>query len=277
MKIAYVDFWGGFNPLEFWITRFLKNKYEVEISDPFNCDLIIGSCFGNFIRLFKDSKANKILFLGENIRPSYEFYDYSLSFDYETYNNRNIRLPLWMVYIDWWNNKSDDLSLDELNCVFNAEDISNRQNFSCIVAGNPVENRINIYNQLNLYKKVDGYGLAFNNKYNGRKYDLLKNYRFNICFENSIYPGYCTEKLLQAKVSGCVPLYYGCKEANKDFNSKCFINLYDYVSMQEFVEEIINIDNNKDKFIEIASQPLFSQKPNIDFLYDFFDNILNFD
>lgn len=275
MKIAYVDFWGGFDPAEFWITRFLKNRYKVEISDPFNCDLIIGSCFGNFIKIFEKSKAKKILFLGENLRPSYEFYDYSLSFDYENYDNKNIRLPLWMLYIDWWNNKSEDLSLDELNFIFDAEEIYNRQNFACIVAGNPVRNRIDIYQLLNLYKKVDGYGLAFNNKYNGRKHNLLKNYKFNICFENSIYPGYCTEKLLQAKVAGCIPVYYGCKEANKDFNEKCFINLIDYDSINKFAEEVIKIDKNKDKFFQIASEPLFSINPNIEFLYNFFQNVLN--
>lgn len=274
MKIAYVDFWGGFDPIEFWITRLLRSKYEVEISDPFNSDLIIGSCFGNSIRLFEKSKAIKILFLGENVRPSYNFYDYSLSFDYSDNNNRNIRLPLWTLYVDWWGNKSEDLSLDELNYIFSPEDIYNRQNFACIVAGNPVKNRMEIYNKLNLYKKVDGYGFAFKNRYDGRKHDLLKNYRYNICFENSIYPGYCTEKLLQAKVAGCVPIYYGCKESENDFNEKCYLNLINY-SMEEFIEKIIKIDDNKDEFIQIASEPLFSKKPDLNFLYDFFDKILN--
>ena len=274
MKIAYVDFWGGFDPAEFWMTRLLRSKYQVEISDPSDSNLIIGSCFGNSIRFFEKSKVIKILFLGENVRPSYDFYDYSLSFDYEDYGNKNIRLPLWILYVDWWHNKSDDLSLDELNYIFSPEDVYNRKNFACIVAGNPVGNRIEIYNKLNSYKKVDGYGAAFKNRYDGRKHDLLKNYRYNICFENSIYPGYCTEKLLQAKVAGCVPIYYGCKESENDFNEKCYLNLINY-SMEEFVEKIIKIDDNKDEFIQIVSEPLFSKKPDLNFLYDFFDKILN--
>jgi len=41
------------------------------------------------------------------------------------------------------------------------------------------------------------------------KMDLLKNYRFNLCYENTIFPNYCTEKLWHAIASGCLPIYYG--------------------------------------------------------------------
>lgn len=37
----------------------------------------------------------------------------------------------------------------------------------------------------------------------------LLSYTFNVCFENSDHPGYVTEKLIDAIVAGCVPLYRG--------------------------------------------------------------------
>lgn len=37
----------------------------------------------------------------------------------------------------------------------------------------------------------------------------LKNYKFNICFENGSSPGYITEKLFQAYAGGCIPIYWG--------------------------------------------------------------------
>lgn len=275
MKISYIDFWPNFEPENFWITRFLKNYYKnIEISkNPNESDVIFGSCFGCSISLVKNNKAKKILFLGENVRPNYEFYDFSLSFDFNDYEKKNFRLPLWMLYIDWWDKNSDDISLDELHNKFDSKEVHNREKFACIVISNPVKNRIELFNKLNSYKKVDGFGSVFGSKFLGSKKELLKKYRFNICFENSIYPGYCTEKLLQSKVSGCIPLYYGCKEANLDFNEKCYLNLLDFKNIDDFVKKIIEIENNKDLFFEIASEPLFNKKPSLDFFYDFIKRI----
>jgi predicted SAM-dependent methyltransferase len=41
------------------------------------------------------------------------------------------------------------------------------------------------------------------------KYEFLSRFTFNLCFENSISPGYLTEKLFDSVYSGCVPLYEG--------------------------------------------------------------------
>ena len=42
-----------------------------------------------------------------------------------------------------------------------------------------------------------------------RKLDLLQDYKFNICFENTIHPYYCTEKIWHAITAGCLPIYWG--------------------------------------------------------------------
>ena len=64
----------------------------------------------------------------------------------------------------------------------------------------------------------------------GEKYklDIISDYKFNICFENTIHPGYYTEKLLHAKIAGCIPIYYSDEKMNIDFNEKCALNLYDF-------------------------------------------------
>lgn len=41
------------------------------------------------------------------------------------------------------------------------------------------------------------------------KRDILRHYRFCICYENARYPGYLTEKMLDAMFAGCVPIYEG--------------------------------------------------------------------
>lgn len=46
-------------------------------------------------------------------------------------------------------------------------------------------------------------------KYNDDKYEYVKTFKFNICAENDNTPNYVTEKLFDAFICGCVPLYYG--------------------------------------------------------------------
>jgi len=42
------------------------------------------------------------------------------------------------------------------------------------------------------------------------KNSLCSNYLYAFCPENSYFPGYVTEKLVQAYMSGCIPIYWGC-------------------------------------------------------------------
>jgi len=277
INISYIDFWSNFNTLNFFLTKVLSYNYKINITELDKADIIIGSCFGSNFYSINQYNAKKILFLGENIRPNnyYRWYNYSISFDYDSYNGKNIRCPLWMTHINWWDAGKYPNLIDLDSIIYNPQSVHQRQQFACILSGNPITNRRQIYNKLSTYKKIDAYGSAFHNPYHGNIYSLLKQYRFNICFENSIYPGYCTEKLFRAKASGCIPIYYGAKESNTDFNDKCFLNLINYKSMNEFIDHIQFIDSNEDEFIKICKEPLFQTKPNIEYLYTFLQNIID--
>lgn len=278
MNITYLDFWGGFNPDTFWFSRYFRQRYNKEINfnaNPEEADIIIGSSFGNSILNCKNTKAVKIFYTGENERPNLINYDYSISFDHDDFGGRNIRFPLWYLYVDWWGNQNDDISLEEFNRVFDPEDVYNREHFCSIMIGNPVANRIEVARTLDTYKPVHGFGAVFGNKFTGRKIELLQNYRYNICFENSLYNGYHTEKLLEAKVAGCIPIYYGADAVSLDFNEDCFINYNNFESATDLLEYIIDIEENKDKFIQLASQPLFKEKPSLVILDNFFDRFIS--
>lgn len=43
----------------------------------------------------------------------------------------------------------------------------------------------------------------------GEKHQTLANYKFTLCFENAIFPGYVTEKIFDAILAGSVPVYLG--------------------------------------------------------------------
>ena len=46
-------------------------------------------------------------------------------------------------------------------------------------------------------------------KYGDDKWVYLRKFRFNICPENASSKGYITEKILDAFVGGCIPIYWG--------------------------------------------------------------------
>jgi hypothetical protein len=141
------------------------------------------------------------------------------------------------------------------------------------VASNPISERFFAYDILSTIDKVDGFGSMFNNKFNEDKIKIINNYKFNICFENSISPGYVTEKLLEAKLAGCIPIYWGDSAAHSDFNSNGFIDFTRMSSLQELSNTVKSIYESEDRMIEIASQPMFNSPPSLDSLYDFFDKV----
>jgi hypothetical protein len=60
------------------------------------------------------------------------------------------------------------------------------------------------------------------------KLETLSSYTFNVCFENSDHPGYVTEKLIDAIVAGCVPLYRGGGGRVGDLvPPRCFVDCAD--------------------------------------------------
>ena len=80
------------------------------------------------------------------------------------------------------------------------------------------------------------------------KYKILEQYDFNLCFENSLVPYYCSEKIWQAIYCGCLPIYFGQDAVYEDFPPESFLDyamlgsadaLFDAVnrmSMREFRE-----------------------------------------
>ena len=53
--------------------------------------------------------------------------------------------------------------------------------------------------------------------------DYAEKLGIKIAFENTKFPGYVTEKIIEAWASGTIPIYYGDPEIEKYFNLKFFV------------------------------------------------------
>lgn len=270
MFINFIDFWDGFDKYNNFFLYLFRDIYRnVEIRPVAECDYVIYSMFGNEHLNIDRKKIKKIFYTGENVRPNFNECDYSFTYDFNSFDNKNIRIPLYHLYLDWFNVESygNYTYLLPIKDIDSNQFIETKKNkFCAAVFSNPHPLRYELMNKLSEYKKVDGYGHPFNNRSKGDliKYKILSEYKFSICTENGLYDGYSTEKLLQAKTAGTIPIYKSNNKTHLDFNSKCFIDLNHFESLNDLKDFIIKIDNDESLYQEIFNQKLWAELITLD-------------
>src|SRR5260370_9612863 len=123
---------------------------------------------------------------------------------------------------------------------FNVDEvIETKTRFCNFVYSNRVPFREKFFAELSKYKRVDAPGISMNNMAgidsgNGnsgdrwqRKRAFISQYKFTIAFENSSYPGYHTEKLLDPMMVGSLPIYWGNPSIDRHFNPNSFVNAHE--------------------------------------------------
>ncbi|HEY5226619.1 MAG TPA: glycosyltransferase family 10, partial [Methylovirgula sp.] len=107
------------------------------------------------------------------------------------------------------------------------------------------------------------------------KYEILPGYRFNLCFENSIFPGYYTEKIVHAWAAGCIPLYWSDPWFVADFNPNAMINRIDFPSLEAFAAYVAEVDNSPQRREAFLREPLLLSCPRLDGAVDFLRHALS--
>jgi hypothetical protein len=134
---------------------------------------------------------------------------------------------------------------------------------------------VEFFHKLSKYKQVTSGGKILNNV-GGRvpdKLEFIRKFKFTIAFENSSYPGYTTEKLIQPMLVHSLPIYWGNPMVVKDFNPKSFINYHDYQDDEAVIEKIIELDRNDDLYLQYCAEPYYHN--NVVNEYTKFENMLD--
>ena len=265
ITIAYTDVYPDFNPTDNIIYNILKDRYDVEIIDaniPENRDkiqyLFYSACGNHYL----DFHCIRIFVIGENLFPNFNLCDYAIGFEHMDVGDRFFRLPLYM-----WKQYREDYNLLLEDRMKLAGDNPEKRDFCGIVATNNTfadPTREQFFYELSKYRHVASGGRAYNNigQPDGvdDKREFLKNFKFSIAFENSSYPGYCTEKLMQAFSAGNVPIYWGDPTAIYDFNEKAFINCCG-LTLEQAVEKVKEIDNSDELYLAMLKEaPLINKE-----------------
>lgn len=269
IKIDFVDFFRGFDKENNQFTNILRERYDVEISD--SPDYIF---YSTFDKNFLDYDCVKIYFTGECIVPDFNLCDYAMAFDHINFGDRYLRVPLYEVlhYKSKYQILIDGTVPEKEKTDFCGFVVSNDQG---------MKERQQMFNLLSTYKKVDSGG-RFMNNIGGLVKDKLafdQSHKFSLTFENCSHRGYTTEKIVEAFAAGAIPIYYGNPEIGKEFNTKAFVNIHEFVSLEDAVKRIIEIDQNEDLYKQIKAEPIISGARKDDselraFLYNIFDQPL---
>ena len=265
LVLGFTDTFGG---AENFFTKILSEKYEIIRNDENPDYLIFGDRnFGENNLKYDANKCVKIFYTGENQRPNDYKCEYSISFDHDIMNGKNYRLPLYVLYD--YDNHFRTVPVPNIDTIHRKiSDLNEEKGFcSFVVKNGGCEKRNQWFHKLNDYKPVSSGGPLFNNigyilsrgeDGIAEKIKFLNAHKFNLCFENSSYPGYATEKLYEALCAKTIPIYWGSPTIECDFNPKAFLNWHDYQDDDLFFEVIKEVDETPELYEEIYLQNPFN-------------------
>jgi hypothetical protein len=261
LKVGFYDFWPGHQPTNNYFFHVLATRFSVEI-DEARPDVAIFSVFGDRHRHV--TCRRKYHMTGETRQAPANTYDFSFTF--AATGGNNYRLPLWVIYLDWFGsphpNACSPSYLLAVEALARRPTPKPRPRFCNFIFNNDSGKRVPFLDALAARREVDCLGALRNNRPHLGGDELTKvvaqrAYRFSVAFENSIQPGYVTEKILHPLAAQSVPIYWGCQEVAADFNPGAFIDARDYPSLDALVDGVMAIDDDPARWQRIVTAPIF--------------------
>jgi hypothetical protein len=276
LRLDFCDF-NGVNKADNWFTRILRRAYTVEITD--RPDLLIFQEGGHLNRLYT---CRKLFWTGESIRPDWSRTDYALTCHHLDHP-RHLRFPYYVFGAEC---AGSDLvkAPDEADRI-----VAERRKFCAVMvsnAGSRTSYRNQFIARLDARQRVDSGG-TYRNTIGGPiprggrpKHAFIRQYKFNLCYENKALDGYTTEKLVEAMWARCIPIYWGNPRVGEEFNLDSMLCRHAYPDDATFIDRILEVDRDEARYRALLAQPFFhDNRPNAyysdDRLLAFFDRILS--
>jgi hypothetical protein len=236
-------------------------------------------------RLTSGQRPLTLFQTGENLRHDHIPCDYALTFDLAVDSPRHTRLPYWMEMVDWRHEGISGnsnprfgalLNLDRLMEPLGQEFLRKPRKFA-IFASHLREPRATLIKAMRQLFPVEGFGPGFDEAIRHHsqseftKLDVLREFAFNLCPENSMYPGYYTEKIPEAFMAGTLPVTWADCNLEVDFNPSALVNLAPF--MRSNFDALADTFHNTYRIKEYAEQSLLQQKPSLQKLVNFLTEI----
>jgi hypothetical protein len=270
MKICFNGWFSGFldktNPglhIDFFLNLFEKiYNIKCEIGDLNNSDILC-----EFDMLI----SSKTLYNTKKWKHTYLFSGESkllcnkANYDVVLWGERNyknvVNVPLFIPYI-YTNNFLEKLENKENVTIIPPNDI-------CVIISNSGGINRNLFlNELEKHFSVTYAGNYKNNigenikhQYNTHEFiNFVGKYKFIVSMENSREDTYITEKIIHGLLANTIPIYWGSTRVHDYIKKERFLNLKneDMNEINIIIQEIKEIKNNPDKWLQMVNQPNFN-------------------
>jgi hypothetical protein len=274
IKVAERGFWPGFWLDHSIFVQALKQNYDVKIiDDPRRADLLFEGCdlqcwaptqkLPGLAYKLKKWRDRKMKIPGKRVYYSSEPYSlpigryHGVISSHSHMRDNHFYYPFWVACCKLWKDTDwrhkHDPDADFLPAELTTVRLTSPKKFAITFITNAMHLRFKTAQWLERFGKVDIFGGAVG-RYVPSKMAIMGDYKFNLCPENSLGPGYLTEKAVQAKLAGCIPLYWGDPSYRKSFNEKSLINIYEYDCDFERIFNTVDLE-------EVRHTPLLNELP----------------
>jgi hypothetical protein len=279
MKYSLLDWYEWF-PVRSLFVRLLEDALETRlehVTDHARADVILVSAFGRQHQrrdIQELGKAWKIYITGEPADADYRYVHHSLTFDPLDYEGRNHRFQHWLHEFYWYDDIDSVLTRAETEEMLATNrplasyraTLHERQRRVITVFSKCENRRVAMYEALRRRGLIDGIGMPFGGtgKHEFRdKCDRIAGYRMNQCFENRVYHGYYTEKVLHARAVACVPLTWADRGIAMDYEPAALINILDFICFDDIVAHVEAVLGDDARTAAYVDQPVFTVKPSL--------------
>jgi len=101
------------------------------------------------------------------------------------------------------------------------------------------------------------------------KHTTISKYKFAICLENIIFPGYVTEKIFDCFKSGVIPIYLGAPDILDFVPGSIFIDLREFSSNEKLYYYLQNLTEKKAEQMVIEAHKFLKSRDGKRFSYEF--------
>ena len=259
--------WGPEDLEQQWFVRFLRhhfpdNKTVVNFFGPVSTPFFIKRKF----------EGKKVFYTGEDVEHPgtqlalyYGDYcldhtDLSLGFG-QVQHARYLRFPYWILTT--FSPEDDAAAIRERIRQINESHFEKSRECVLINKHDPAGTRELVYNGVKDILDVKLAGQWRNNTrelwddFGNDKEAYLRTFKFNICAENNNTEYYVTEKIFDAFIAGCIPLYYGALNDPEPglINREAVIFWNKEGNNEENREKIRELKNNESFYREFISRP----------------------
>ena len=259
--------WGPEDLEKQWFIRFLRhhfpdNKTVVNFFGPVSSPFFIKRNF----------EGKKVFYTAEDVEHPgtqlalyygdycLDYVDLAMGFG-QVKNKKYLRFPYWILTT--FSPEAEEQQIRDRIREINKAQYA--KSYECVLINkhDPAGTRELVYNGVKDILDVKLAGQWRNNTrelwddFGNDKEAYLRTFKFNICAENNNTKDYVTEKIFDAFIAGCIPLYYGALNEPEPglINREAVIFWNKEGNNAENREKILELKNNESFYQEFISRP----------------------